>query len=80
LALSYLLELSVAVGKRTTNESKKLYVSQGLPASARDVKPEKLEIKVRSGRRVPRSTDLNDIVVKINKLIGIAPENEENQG
>jgi hypothetical protein len=80
LALSYLLELSVAVGKRTTTESKKLYVAQGLPASARDAKPDKLEIKVRSGRRVPRSTDLNDLVVKINKLIGIAPENEENQG
>lgn len=80
LALSYLLELSVAVGKRTTTESKKLYLSQGLTASTSDVKPEKLEIKVRSGRRVPSSADLNDLVVKINKLIGLAPENEENQG
>ncbi len=80
LALSYLLELSVAVGKRTTTESKKLYLAQGLTASASDLKPEKLEIKVRSGRRVPSSADLNAIVVKINKLIGLAPENEENQG
>jgi hypothetical protein len=80
LALSYLLELSVAVGKRTTVESKKLYIAQGLAASSSDTKPEKLEIKVRSGRRIPRSSDLNDLVMKINKMIGLGPAEEEDQG
>ena len=79
LALSYLLELSVAVGKRTTNESKKLYTSKGLTPSPLDTKPEKLEVKVRSGRRVPRGSDLNDLVLKINKLIGLGPEENESQ-
>ncbi|MDE0961163.1 MAG: hypothetical protein OSB09_10310 [Planctomycetota bacterium] len=80
LALSYLLELSVAVGKRSTTESKKLYIAQGLAASVSDTKPKKLEVKVRSGRRIPRSSDLNDLVMKINKMIGLAPAEEENQG
>ncbi|MGE4631569.1 MAG: hypothetical protein AAEJ47_00885 [Planctomycetota bacterium] len=77
LALSYLLELSVAVGKRSTNESKKLYAAKGLSPSPLDTKPEKLEVKVRSGRRIPRGSDLNDLVQKINKLIGLAPEENE---
>ncbi len=79
LALSYLLELSVAVGKRTTNESKKLYTSKGLDPSPLDTKPEKLEVKVRSGRRVPRSSDLNDLVQKINNLIGLGSDDEESK-
>lgn len=79
LALSYLLELSVAVGKRTTNESKKLYTAQGLSPSPLDTKPQKLDVKVRSGRRIPRGTDLNDLVQMVNKLIGITSEESENE-
>ncbi len=79
LALSYLLELSVAVGKRTTTESKKLYASKELTPSPLDTKPEKLDVKVRSGRRVPRGSDLNDLVQKINQLIGLGTEDEESQ-
>lgn len=79
LALSYLLELSVAVGKRTTNESKKLYNAKGLTPSPLDTKPEKLEVKVRSGRRIPRGSDLNELVQKINSLIGLGSEDEESK-
>ena len=80
LALSYLLELSVAVGKRSTNESKKMYQAQGLTASKKDTKPQKLDVSVRSGRRIPRSSDLNQLVLKINKLLGLGPAEEEGQG
>ena len=74
LALSHLRDLSIAVGKRATHESIKLYRVEGLDPSQSDVKPEKLDIKVKSGNRVPRNSDLNNLVVKINALIGVGDE------
>ncbi len=74
LALSHLRDLSIAVGKRSTHESIKLYRVEGFDPSPKDVKPEKLDIKVRSGNRVPRNSDLNNLVEKINALIGVGVE------
>lgn len=74
LALSHLRDLSIAVGKRATHESIKLYRVEGLDPSKSDVKPEKLDIKVKSGNRVPRNSDLNNLVEKINALIGVGVE------
>lgn len=74
LALSHLRDLSVAVAKRATHESIKLYRVEGLEPSSNDVKPEKLDIKVKSGNRVPRNSDLNNLVQKINALVGVGVE------
>ena len=74
LALSHLRDLSIAVGKRATHESIKLYRVEGLDPSPSDVKPEKLDIKVKSGNRVPRNSDLNNLVEKINALVGVGVE------
>ncbi|MFL2857467.1 MAG: hypothetical protein ACJ0DK_03540 [Planctomycetota bacterium] len=74
LGLSHLRDLSIAVAKRSTHESIKLYRVEGLDPSQNDVKPEKLDIKVKSGNRVPRNSDLNNLVEKINALIGVGGE------
>ncbi|NCF55648.1 MAG: hypothetical protein GWP41_05220 [Planctomycetia bacterium] len=74
LALSHLRDLSVAVSKRTTHESAKLYRAEGLSPSKSDLKPEKLDVKVKSGNRVPRNSDLNNLVEKINQIIGYGIE------
>jgi len=72
LVLAHLSELTNSVAWRAIDKSADLYRSQKLKPVTTDVKPDKLEIQVRSSRRrVPRKSDLRRLLDKINSLLGI---------
>lgn len=72
LVLANLSELTNSVAWRSVDKSVKLYRSLDLKPNPTDLKPEELEIEVRSSRRrVPRKSDLRKLLEKINTLLGI---------
>ena len=72
LVLANLSELTNSVAWRAIDKSAGLYRSLDLRPNPADIKPEELEIQVRSSRRrVPRKSDLRRLLEKINTLLGI---------